>query len=86
MKKKAKAVPKIQETTYEVRTSTKTITLVGEQIIWLLKRAGKFDNVPDNASVTLRVPGGADWSNETLDIDKHTPVEIRWEERYESGG
>jgi len=36
-----------------------TSTLNGKDIIYMLRALGK--KVPDNAKVTFRVPGGADW-------------------------
>lgn len=36
------------------------------------------DRIPANATVTFWVPGGADWSNTSFDIDEENPVTIRW--------
>lgn len=55
------------------------IKISGAQIIDLL-RGGGFD-VPDNAAVTVAVPGGGDWSNTTLDLNCDSTVQIAWEIR-----
>jgi hypothetical protein len=34
-------------------------------------------NVPSNASITVRVPGGGDWSNTDLDLQE-TQIDVRW--------
>lgn len=42
-------------------------------LLALLRQAGH--DVPDNAGIFVRVPGGGDWSNEQLDIDD-APIQI----------
>lgn len=37
--------------------------------------------IPSDADVTIRVPGGGDWSGELLDVNSENPVVIKWEER-----
>lgn len=36
-------------------------------------------NIPDRAEVTVRVPGGADWSNTDLSL-MDVDITVRWEE------
>ncbi len=43
------------------------------KLLALLRQAGH--EVPDNAGIYVRVPGGGDWSNEQLDIDD-APIQI----------
>jgi len=47
------------------------------------------DYIPEDArSVRIRVwvPGGGDWSNTDLDIDRQNTLQISWEEFDESNG
>jgi len=46
------------------------------KFIKLLREAG-FKNVPDDAKITITVPGGGDYSNMTLDIDD-MPVTVKY--------
>lgn len=38
-------------------------------------------NLPIDAEVTFRVPGGADWSGLDVGVDDENPVTVSWEER-----
>lgn len=35
--------------------------------------------IPHDASIYVHVPGGGDWSNSDLHIDKACPVVVTWE-------
>lgn len=35
-------------------------------------------SVPANARIYFSVPGGGDWSNTDIDIDKDNPISIEW--------
>ena len=41
-------------------------------------------SIPRDAGVYVQVPGGGDWSNESLDIGDNCPVIVTWSERSES--
>lgn len=45
-----------------------------------LKAQGNAQAIPDNAEIEFFVPGGADWSNISIDIDDENPVVISWTE------
>jgi hypothetical protein len=47
-----------------------------ERLIELLKREGV--EIPKGADIYVQVPGGGDWSNMSLEIDKETPVVVKW--------
>jgi len=51
-----------------------THSLNGKDIISMLRK--RWD-IPDDAEVMFRVPGGADWSGTNIDIDDENPV-IVW--------
>lgn len=51
-------------------------TLDRTQLIHLMREAG-YTNVPDDAKITMNVPGGGDYSNTTLDIDE-MPIHIEY--------
>lgn len=36
--------------------------------------------VPANATITIEIPRGGDYSGMTLDVDKSNPVVIKWKE------
>lgn len=55
-----------------------TITLDRRCLRDLLKERG-FD-VPENAQINVRIPGGGDWSNTLLDITEECPVVVYYEE------
>lgn len=43
-----------------------------------LKREGKPE-LPQNAQIVVKVPGGGDWSGEYLDLDdKEQVIDLRW--------
>ena len=47
----------------------------------LLDANSHLIQVPAYAKVSFQVPGGGDWSNETLEVDEDCPICITWEER-----
>ncbi|OXE37512.1 MAG: hypothetical protein CGW95_00950 [Phenylobacterium zucineum] len=51
---------------------------LGEDEILALLRTSGID-VPPTAKVTFYVPGGGDYSNETLDVDRDNPVTVSWQ-------
>jgi len=55
----------------------KHITLRRSDILELLQRVGW--KVPSGADITVRVPGGGDWSGMDLDLDEHN-INIDWTE------
>jgi hypothetical protein len=65
-----------------VRTEIrKSVELSRDDILRLLSQI--VSGVPENASVTVHVPGGGDWSNMSLDLS-HAPVYITWTEVEET--
>ena len=71
----------VQITTEEVKTvkTVRKVKLTKQQIIGLLNDAIDYE-VPNDAQVFIRVPGGGDWSNEDLDIEGSHGVEVLWED------
>lgn len=67
----------MKQVTKTVRTVNR-VELDAQDIVSML-RAGKYD-IPDNATVTVLVPGGGDWSNMTLDIGVDAPLAVEWVE------
>lgn len=67
---------KIKENTRT--TSHKELQVTGLNLYQLLLDAG-YD-IPDNYEMIIRVPGGGDWSNMDLDIDKTNPIKVSWTE------
>jgi len=65
--------------------TTKTMSLDGAEICELLRRAGH--SVPlHGVEVTVRVPGGGDWSNAKLEIGADTLVSVSWTEKSKTHG
>lgn len=60
---------------FKAKELSRTVTYAG--VITLDDLRKKF-NIPADAEVYVRVPGGADWSNTDLDL-KDAPVQVRWE-------
>lgn len=57
---------------------THTVKIDKTKLIQLLQPALDFGDTPTDAiSITVRVPGGGDWSNTDLDIAEHL-IEIEW--------
>lgn len=67
------------------------IQLTREDIITAVKQEMKASgnsqmlNIPDSAEVEFYVPGGADWSNTSIEIDDENPVIVTWTEEESSG-
>jgi hypothetical protein len=38
--------------------------------------------IPEDARVTISIPGGGDWSNSNLDLDDGHKIDIRWETTF----
>lgn len=67
-------------TTKRTTRVTHELQLDKMKLIELLRPALDFGNTPiSDISITVRVPGGGDWSNTSLDLGDH-PVEIVWTE------
>jgi len=68
--------------TVAVRTTraviTKTVTLDDKAIRRLVSAI--VSGIPDNARVSINLPGGGDWSNCTLDVEAAHPITIEWTE------
>ena len=73
----AKAVKRTVESEFE-------INLTPAEIRQMLADQGHI--IPASASIFIRVPGGGDWSNMDLDVDKDRPVIVRWKETEVSDG
>jgi len=63
-------------------TSKHTIEIHEEHLRKFLKAEG-YD-LPREAEIVFRVPGGGDWSGLDIDIDLHNPIHITWTETNES--
>jgi hypothetical protein len=66
-------------------TRRKAIKVTGRHLIELLNATFDEPPIPLDASVTVRVPGGTDWSNDDLDIDADCPVIVEWKEEEHHG-
>lgn len=64
------------------KTATTTIstehvlTLNKHELLEALRDGGC--SIPANCEITVRVPGGGDWSNTNLDISANSPICITW--------
>lgn len=58
-------------------TSNCEVRLTRELLLSMLREHVDL-NVPDEAQVTVRIPGGGDWSNENLAIDGELPIVVSW--------
>jgi hypothetical protein len=66
-----------------IRTETsKSIELGEPELRRLLEAQGVV--IPADATITVQVPGGGDYSNMSLDIDDRTPVVVAWTEVTET--
>jgi hypothetical protein len=59
------------------------VEITRKDLVEFMKKLG-YD-LPRDASIYVNVPGGGDWSNTSLDIDKETPVVVTWATVEESG-
>ena len=64
--------------TYKTIETSYIVCLDGEYIKDILRAMGI--NVPKNADVVFCTPGGGDWSNTSIDVDKEHPVRVVWKE------
>lgn len=63
--------------TRSVTTHTHMLRLDKEELLSALNAAGY--QIPHGCEITVRVPGGGDWSNTSLDISGNSPVTITWQ-------
>lgn len=69
---------KILEKNTTVTTLEKTIFIDNIQLInWLKTNPMLMDFDLSNAEIFVNVPGGGDWSNMELEIDKDCPIVIK---------
>ena len=64
------------------KTRVKTlvqITIDNNDIISILTKASYIPENAKNISITFTVPGGGDYSNTILDIDKTNPIEVSYD-------
>lgn len=62
--------------TETVTTIHHKVTIDRQELLKLIASLG-YD-IPTNAVISVCVPGGGDWSNTSLDIDKDNPIQIEW--------
>lgn len=60
-------------------TST-SISLDDLDIVTMLKNKGEIPKVIANVSIFIKIPGGGDYSNMDLEINKDCPVRIEYDE------
>lgn len=70
----------------KIKTKVTTVTskdhiLEVTELLLLEVLREKGYEIPPNAEVYVQVPGGGDWSNTSLDVDKECPVFVRWQEQ-----
>ncbi|UFK26730.1 hypothetical protein [Roseobacter phage RDJL6] len=65
----------------DIRTETKTTTVKSHSIELSGAAIKRHLGIPNNARITVAVPGGGDWSNMDLDLDAGHTLDISWEER-----
>jgi hypothetical protein len=77
-KKNPPLEPIIETKVYTHTVTTHSIELTADMILKLLGLTAS------SAIVCFNVPGGADWSNCSFDIDAENPVVVTWkEEKHE---
>lgn len=55
------------------------VNVTARQLIRLLNNALCDDEqIPEDAQVSVLIPGGGDWSSTDLDVTEDRPIEIRW--------
>lgn len=79
MSKTEQSEIKTSLTTTTETTRVSTILLTGKQIADMVCEVNGV-RLSGRISVTFDVPGGADWSNTTLEIDEEHPVTVTWTE------
>jgi hypothetical protein len=76
-------------TRVEVVTTTKrtsTITLTGRMIAEMVMREHDIPLGSVDVQVTFDVPGGGDWSNETINVSTDHPITVTWTQTQETRG
>jgi hypothetical protein len=64
-------------------TEQVTIKLTGDDILSLLAEGGHIPAKPDlGAKVSFTVPGGGDWSNMSVDIDKDNVIRVAYKQTW----
>ena len=71
---------KLQQKVSKVVKVTKSFQIVLDKkaLLEILKSVGY--TIPENADITVPVPGGGDWSNMILDIGTDSNIVIDWTE------
>ena len=70
-------MPNLSRTTRTERRVT--LRMTAEELLSLLRRDGQA--IPKSGvDVTVRVPGGGDWSNTDIDVDSENPIKITFTE------
>jgi hypothetical protein len=62
----------------------KTFTLTKLDLLSLINKNMEMPRVPADATLTVAVPGGGDWSNSILDVNDVGGVVVSWTEREEA--
>jgi hypothetical protein len=76
---------KIKETVKRTECREKIIYIDDDQIIQWLKDSGKFEGYDlHSVEVFVNIPGGGDWSNMELEVDKDCPVIVKVKKVIES--
>lgn len=67
------------------RKTTPVILSVTKQMLLLAINEARdrehLDPIPPNAEVTVRVPGGGDYSGTDLSVDGSVVIDIRWDRK-----
>jgi trans-2-enoyl-CoA reductase len=70
----------IRETITMIReTITERVCLELEKDDILIELSNLIPSGARNVEITVRVPGGGDWSNQTLDISEDSKLTIKYE-------
>lgn len=59
-------------------TKSIRIELTDDDIRRMLRTIERFVDLPDDAEVTISVPGGRDWWNTALVVGFDAPVVVQW--------
>ena len=55
------------------------IQLTGLDIVSMLAERGvSMGSNPNAVEVTFNIPGGGDWSNKIIDVNKEYPITVSW--------
>lgn len=57
--------------------TTRRIELTNADLVYMVCKQLDL-NIPELADVYVKVPGGGDWSNTSLEIDSDCPIIITW--------